>query len=230
MPYKNKADRNTRARVRRASDPEHAAKTREYMREYSKQWRQGRLEKQRAYDNCWHKAKRRKDRGEKFGKRRRIKTDEQKRTTKRANRRAFYHRHKDELNAAAKIERLTNPEKHRAYEVMRWQRDFEKRSHLNRINRAKRGGECYVTLEEWLAILRQHNFRCVYCDVVLTKDNRSMDHKIPLVRGGTNEIANLVPACFICNVRKNRKTYDEYMAQITESKDVKIRPDGQDCQ
>lgn len=227
MPYKDKATRNARARERRANDPEHAAKVREYMRTYSKEWRDSKIEERREYEARWARDNRRKLRGEKFGKRRRMKTDEQKLATERAKRRRFYHRHKEKLNAAAKEERLRNPEKHREYEIMRWQRDFEKRSHLNRVNRARRGGDCYITLEQWLELLRFHNFRCVYCGVLLTKKNRSMDHKIPLVRGGNNEIANLVPACFTCNVRKNRMTYDEFIVYLTDSKDVKTQPGEQ---
>lgn len=226
MPYKDKAVRNAKARAKRAT-PE-ADASRAYHREYQRQLRAENLEEMRKYQREWARNNRRKLRGDKPRYYKAPwKTSEEKLTTKRANRRLFYSRHKAKIKAAAKEERLRNPEKHREYEVMRWQRDFEKRSHNNRVNRARRGGDCYVTLEEWLEVLRRHNFRCVYCGIVLTKQNRSMDHKIPLIRGGNNEIENLVPACFKCNVRKSRMTYDEFMSYRADSKAVKIQPDVQ---
>jgi 5-methylcytosine-specific restriction endonuclease McrA len=215
MPYKDKSLRNAKARARRANDPAHAEKTREYMRLYSKRWREGRLEKQRAYDRAWHKAKTRKDRGEQFGKRRRMKTDEQKLTTERTRRRRFYAHHKDEINTARSADRIANPEKYHALDTRRWREHKEERTLSNFIQRAKRyGGRLYCTPKEWVALLKQFDFKCFYCHVELTKKTRTIDHKLPISRGGTNEIENLVPACRRCNLSKNSKTAEEFLAVI----------------
>lgn len=52
---------------------------------------------------------------------------------------------------------------------------------------------------------------CIYCDVVLTKENRSVDHKIPKIMGGTNQLENLEFICMPCNEKKADRTRDEYL-------------------
>jgi len=56
------------------------------------------------------------------------------------------------------------------------------------------------TREEWETRKIQFGNRCVYCD---RKSKRlTPDHYIPLSKGGTNFIDNIVPACQDCNRRK----------------------------
>lgn len=56
--------------------------------------------------------------------------------------------------------------------------------------------------------------RCYYCGRTFKPDELTMDHKIPLSRGGTSEKINVVAACKDCN---NKKKYmlptewDEYL-------------------
>lgn len=47
---------------------------------------------------------------------------------------------------------------------------------------------------------------CVYCG----DPADSVDHVIPLVRGGTHGIGNLVPACLTCNKSKHARTVMEW--------------------
>ncbi len=56
--------------------------------------------------------------------------------------------------------------------------------------------------------------RCYYCGCVPGK--LTPDHAIPLARGGSNDITNLVPACLSCNKRKGTRTKDEYLARLQE--------------
>jgi 5-methylcytosine-specific restriction endonuclease McrA len=64
-------------------------------------------------------------------------------------------------------------------------------------------------LQSWKAT----NTPCAYCSNVAT----TVDHVIPLSRGGTNFEGNLVPACRRCNSSKGTKLLIEwnFYARIT---------------
>ena len=88
-----------------------------------------------------------------------------------------------------------------------------KRGHDTR--RAKENGARGAhTIEEWERVLRDHGWRCVYCKTDLTQGVATRDHKIPLSRGGTDYIQNIVPACRSCNSRKQAKTFHEFKAYL----------------
>lgn len=53
--------------------------------------------------------------------------------------------------------------------------------------------------------------RCYYCNTLLTSSNKTIDHKIPLVRGGSNTAENKVPCCRSCNKQKSDYTPEEFM-------------------
>lgn len=61
---------------------------------------------------------------------------------------------------------------------------------------------------------------CHYCGEKINPGDLTMDHKIPLSRGGLSEKSNLVPACKECN---NKKKYllplewEEYINSIRKS-------------
>lgn len=53
--------------------------------------------------------------------------------------------------------------------------------------------------------------RCVYCGVLLSSKYH-IDHKLPVSRGGGNELENLQITCPRCNTQKHAKTHEEYLA------------------
>ena len=55
---------------------------------------------------------------------------------------------------------------------------------------------------------------CHYCGQTFSADELTMDHLIPVARGGTSTKGNVVPACFACNQSKAAQTPAE---QILES-------------
>jgi 5-methylcytosine-specific restriction endonuclease McrA len=59
--------------------------------------------------------------------------------------------------------------------------------------------------------------RCYYCELRLTltagkPNTMTLDHKIPLSRGGPNQPFNYVAACRPCNTEKGSLTEAEYWA------------------
>lgn len=67
-----------------------------------------------------------------------------------------------------------------------------------------------VTPADWRQILACFDYSCAYCsrsDVALT-----MDHVVPLTRGGWHDPNNIVPACQSCNSKKRDKTLLEFLA------------------
>ena len=56
--------------------------------------------------------------------------------------------------------------------------------------------------------------RCFYCGCELNDSNRTLDHFIPLCRGGANIRENVVACCFGCNNKKGTKTYEEFMETL----------------
>ena len=51
--------------------------------------------------------------------------------------------------------------------------------------------------------------KCYYCDGVFKKESLSMDHLVPVVRGGRSLKNNVVVACKKCNSEKKYKTLIE---------------------
>lgn len=73
--------------------------------------------------------------------------------------------------------------------------------------RAKRKGlakdDNPITADIWEAIKVRHGSCCIYCG---KKSQRlTMDHIIPLARGGLHIPENIVPACHSCNSQKHTK-------------------------
>ncbi len=83
----------------------------------------------------------------------------------------------------------------------------EKKSHLENRRRARRAGNGGShTVAEWREKVAEFGSRCAYCreEKPLTRD-----HVVPISRGGTDDIENIVPACRSCNSRKNARSAAE---------------------
>lgn len=55
-------------------------------------------------------------------------------------------------------------------------------------------------------VLRHYDYRCIYCG---SFNHLTVDHVIPVSKGGKNTWDNLVCACVICNVKKGDRTPEE---------------------
>lgn len=76
------------------------------------------------------------------------------------------------------------------------------------------------THQEWKELLRSYNWKCVYCGITMVEktgpDQITRDHIIPVTKGGTDDIENIVPACRSCNSKKNdRIDYLPLLVSVT---------------
>ena len=78
-----------------------------------------------------------------------------------------------------------------------------------------------INKEQWLEMMNFFDWKCAYSGVLVnTKNNRSIDHIIPLVKGGEHEVWNCVPMDKSLNSSKNDKDIMEwYTAQEFYSKE-----------
>ncbi len=63
-----------------------------------------------------------------------------------------------------------------------------------------------VSGKSWSREVRRHGGLCFYCG----NPGATMDHILPISRGGTHSIGNLVPACAGCNSSKRHRTIMEW--------------------
>jgi hypothetical protein len=102
--------------------------------------------------------------------------------------------------AASRKYQKEHPEEYRAY----W--------HNRRANIVGNGGS--HTAEELHDLWHKQNGFCYYCGGLLYKTLNSVyhiEHKIPISKGGSNDISNIALSCAECNFRKHDKTDEEFL-------------------
>lgn len=77
-----------------------------------------------------------------------------------------------------------------------------------KVSRAKRRDRIYqnggsFTKDEWLDLCERFDNQCVCCG---NQGDLSVDHIVPISKGGTNYIWNIQPLCLMCNLKKGTKT------------------------
>jgi 5-methylcytosine-specific restriction endonuclease McrA len=63
------------------------------------------------------------------------------------------------------------------------------------------------TKHQWEQMKDIYNWTCPMCLKREPEIHLSIDHKIPLSKGGTNYADNIQPLCFNCNAKKQDKTW-----------------------
>ena len=255
LAERHRKDRETyrRMRERMASDPVYRearlAVSRETTRRYRERHPQteAQQELRRARDNARYAAL-----SKELGEKRRRAYVGDKADRIRANNSRWFAKHREERSARQRARRRSDGDAVRARERAARRRSYERdpRAYLKRQKewRAKNldKARLYVrisgqkrraasagtgfTLQQWLAVVEFYGGRCAYCGETGPVE---IEHKIPLSRGGTNDISNIVPACRRCNRRKLAKTDVEFRALLereakikAESSETEPGPDG----
>lgn len=61
-----------------------------------------------------------------------------------------------------------------------------------------------------LKVFNKTKGECSYCGAILNEDNFVIDHVHPRARGGDNNIDNLLPSCYSCNLSKGAKSLEQF--------------------
>jgi hypothetical protein len=112
----------------------------------------------------------------------------------------YYYEHREHQSEVSKLYRQTE------------RGIIAKRARAHNRRARKRNAIGTHTVEELHQQLKRQKGRCYYCGVKLGKgrDSWNGDHVVPLSRGGTNYIDNIVISCPTCNYNKSTKFLHEW--------------------
>ena len=188
---------------------EHAAERKAYNAKYREEHRDELRAKGRAYMKSlyWAEGETGRQHRERQEKKRRQRDPEKVKATKIAwkknnpeavkrHKRTEYERHHEKIKARVRRWVENNPDMRRAQTLKR--RSLQKNA----------AGADYTTAQHIRWRIDLYGGRCYYCGA----EADTIDHRIPLVRGGSHWPASLVPACRSCNSRKHDKTELEFRA------------------
>jgi len=116
------------------------------------------------------------------------------------------------LNREANIKRATEwnrKNKQRRKEIKdKWRANNRDRTNFltRRYHYRRKHNAGSATFEQVMDLFKMFPI-CPYCN---KNKSVSIDHMIPLSKGGTNDIDNLLPVCVSCNSQKRDKTIKEF--------------------
>lgn len=123
--------------------------------------------------------------------------------------------HREKRRLAISKSREDNPEHHRALRRKWRQANLEAarercRTYWHR-KRAQRSDDSLLV--DWYA----EQIRTMPCEYCGSEENITVDHVVPISKGGAHSIENIVPACQPCNSSKGAKPLEEWLGTHKQS-------------
>lgn len=81
--------------------------------------------------------------------------------------------------------------------------DFLERNRLRRARLLEVYTDNSINKESLTTLFDSQNGKCNYCEIELTKDNKHLDHIIPISKKGPHTIENVQYLCISCNFSKS---------------------------
>lgn len=125
--------------------------------------------------------------------------------------------HPDKCAARTQRYRDKNREAVREYLRAYFQTPEGKAARINgeRRRRAKKMGSEIVATAKQITELLANAAACCYCDASFSEDcPPTLEHKVPLAKGGAHSMNNLDVACGMCNSKKGVKMPEEFLSQM----------------
>jgi 5-methylcytosine-specific restriction endonuclease McrA len=136
----------------------------------------------------------------------------------------WYQDNKERQSGREKKRRRANVEKYAEKEALRYIKDRDKRIGLaTEHSHRRKARKLKTVIEKGIsknALKKKFGTKCFYCEKEMdfsvgvgrkfNKDMATIEHLIPLARGGEHTWENTVLACRHCNISKNAKTIAEF--------------------
>lgn len=108
-------------------------------------------------------------------------------------------------------------EEHNRKRRERHARNPEVRNRIERKRDHTKRAKGKFSIWTWEIVKMKYNNQCIYCG---SKENITIEHRLPISLGGDNGFSNLAPACLSCNSSKRNMT--EYAYREWRKKNNKV--------
>jgi hypothetical protein len=127
--------------------------------------------------------------------------------------RTNYLRHKERFIKYAKQWAKNNPSKRSRYMIFQ---------NARRRSRVKANGGAGFSAKQWKTLKERFGGICAYCQ---KSPIESVDHFIPISKGGQDDYRNIVPSCKLCNSTKRQNDPDKWIKMKYGSQRLKTITD-----
>lgn len=86
--------------------------------------------------------------------------------------------------------------------------------YVDRFIRHSRIGRHRIPPDIRQEVYRRDDFTCQYCNIKYTPHDLTIDHLIPISRGGLDEMTNYVTCCRQCNYRKSNTSLVQFSQSV----------------